>query len=255
MTARLSSTCSSWPRSARTRASGGRGLDAQLDVLADDAPEHRRDPVHHLAEIEHGRLEHLLAAEREQLVRQVRRAVRRLDDLVQIVRRSAVLIGAHQRELRVAGDDGDEIVEVVRDAAGERADGLELLRLAELRLALAQRLLDARALADLVGEHDVRRASSAVRSSSSRRLPASESISWLNDSLSVRTSSASLVGVEPSLPLFRRRAGAHVADERLERTEHRSRDERRAERGDEHRERAVEEELRRSGRVSAATRA
>ena len=130
---------------------------SQLDVLADDAAQHRADAAHDLAEVEHRRLQHLLAAEGEQLVREVRRAVRRVDHLAQIVRRGTVLVGAHQRELRVAGDDGDEIVEVVRDAAGQRADRLELLRLAKLRLALAERRLDANALADLVGEHDVRR--------------------------------------------------------------------------------------------------
>ena len=37
-----------------------------------------------VAQVEHGRLQHLLAAEREELVREVRRAVRRVDDLAQI---------------------------------------------------------------------------------------------------------------------------------------------------------------------------
>ena len=115
------------------------------------------DAAHDVAEIEHRRLQHLLAAEREQLVREIRGAIGRVDHLAEIVRGGAGLVGAHQRELRVAGDDRDQIVEVVRDAAGERADRLELLRLAKLRLALAQRRFDARALADLVRQHDVRR--------------------------------------------------------------------------------------------------
>ena len=40
-----------------------------------------------------------------------------------------------------AGDDGEDVVEVVRDAAGELADGLHLLRLPQLLLG-----------GDLVGE-------------------------------------------------------------------------------------------------------
>ena len=41
-----------------------------------------------------------------------------------------------------------------------------------------------------------------------------------------------VLGVEPALSLLGRRAGAHVRDEARERPEHRPRDERRAERGD-----------------------
>ena len=37
-------------------------------------------------------------------------------------------------EVKTAHDDGEHIVEVVRDAAGELADGLHLLDLAELLL-------------------------------------------------------------------------------------------------------------------------
>ena len=41
-----------------------------------------------------------------------------------------------QQHLGVAADDGEQVVEVVGDAAGEPADGLHLLRLAELLLEL-----------------------------------------------------------------------------------------------------------------------
>ena len=78
------------------------GLDGELDVLADDAPQHRTDAAHDLTQVEHRRLQHLLAAEREQLVGEIRRAIRRLDHLAKILRLGAVLVGAHQRELRVA---------------------------------------------------------------------------------------------------------------------------------------------------------
>ena len=52
-------------------------------------------------------------------------------------RRSWLVLEAVDQELAVAGDRGQEVVEVVRDAAGEAADRLHLLRLAQLRLELA----------------------------------------------------------------------------------------------------------------------
>jgi hypothetical protein len=50
--------------------------------------------------------------------------------------------GVH-RQLGVAQDDGEEVVEVVRHAPGQGADGLHLLRLHELLLAAAERRLGA----------------------------------------------------------------------------------------------------------------
>ena len=49
-------------------------------------------------------------------------------------RRSFASDGAADQELAVAGDRREQVVEVVGDAAGEPADRLHLLRLAELRL-------------------------------------------------------------------------------------------------------------------------
>ena len=74
-------------------------FDVELNVLADDATQHRTDAVHHLTEIEHRRLENLLPAEGEQLMGEIRRAIRRVDHLTQVVGGRAVLLGAHQRQL------------------------------------------------------------------------------------------------------------------------------------------------------------
>ena len=41
---------------------------------------------------------------------------------------------AHQKEFGIADDDGEKVVEVVRDAARELADRLHLLRLGEFGL-------------------------------------------------------------------------------------------------------------------------
>ena len=56
----------------------------QLDRLADQRPQHLRDVRHHAVEIQHPRLEHLLAAEGEELLGERRRAVRRLLDQLDI---------------------------------------------------------------------------------------------------------------------------------------------------------------------------
>ena len=56
------------------------------------------------------------------------------------------------QELQIADDDGEQIVEIVGDAAGELAHGLHLLRLAELLLhlpALGDVFLDRDEVGDL----------------------------------------------------------------------------------------------------------
>jgi hypothetical protein len=71
--------------------------------------------------------------EREQLARELRGAVGRPLDLDELV---GARPGADPSpgDLAVAADDGQQVVEVVRDAAGELPDRLHLLRLAELVL-------------------------------------------------------------------------------------------------------------------------
>ena len=59
-------------------------------------------------------------------------------------------------DLGVAQDDGEDVVEVVRHAAGKRTEGFELLGLPELLFALPQRLLGELAAADLTVEAVVR---------------------------------------------------------------------------------------------------
>ena len=51
-------------------------------------------------------------------------------------RRVADRLGALARQHHVAGDAGQDVVEVVRDAAGQLADRFHLLRLAQLALEL-----------------------------------------------------------------------------------------------------------------------
>jgi hypothetical protein len=71
---------------------------------------------------------------RDQLARALRRVLRALEVLAERAsRRLGLAVGG---ERQVAEDALQDVVEVVRDAAGELADGFHLLRLAQLRLEL-----------------------------------------------------------------------------------------------------------------------
>ena len=92
-------------------------------------------------------MQHLTAAERQQLAGQRRRLVGRVGDLAELLATRHVLPG--EQQLRVAGDDGQQVVEVVRDAAREAADRLQLLRQREP-------LLEPQPLGHVVREHERR---------------------------------------------------------------------------------------------------
>ena len=99
-----------------------------------------RDAVDALAQIDHHGIEALPAREGEQLPRQVLAALgggldrfERLND-PRLVRLEAAL-----QDLRVAADDHQQVVEIVRDAAGELAERFHFLRLRELLARVLQR--------------------------------------------------------------------------------------------------------------------
>ena len=106
-------------------------MELQRDVLAEQPSEHLRHAADHAVEVERARVDNLLAAKSEQLAREAGGALGGLLDLVGGGER--LRIERRQAEQRgVAEDDGEDVVEIVRDAAGELADGLHFLRLAEL---------------------------------------------------------------------------------------------------------------------------
>ena len=72
LTTRFRITCSSCPGSAFTRASPEPYARDELDVLADEAAQHAVHVADDLVEVEDLRLQHLLAAEGEQLARERR---------------------------------------------------------------------------------------------------------------------------------------------------------------------------------------
>ena len=128
--------------------------DRELDVLPNQPPEHRLEALDDAREVEHARLEHLLAAEREELAGQRwPRARRASSTSVEVAARGIVrLADVEEQRVAVARDDGEEVVEVVGDAAGEPADRLHLLRLPELLLQMRVRVRGGAAIADVAGD-------------------------------------------------------------------------------------------------------
>ena len=118
-----------------------RRLQHELDVLADQPAHQPPDLAHDDVDVEHFGPEHLLAAERQELPRQQAGAMRGPLDLVEILGAEVGRVERRRHELGIAGDDGQQVVEVVRDAAGEPADRLHLHRLRELFLGRFERLL------------------------------------------------------------------------------------------------------------------
>ena len=86
---------------------------------------------------------HLLAAEGQELPGQARRALRRLDHLLEAGPRGVALVDLRAHQLAVAQDHAQDVVEVVGDASGQAADALELLGLAQHLLRLRLPLLGA----------------------------------------------------------------------------------------------------------------
>jgi hypothetical protein len=91
-------------------------------------------------EVDDLRAQRLLAREGEELLGQppaaLRRALRRVDQAMQAL----IVADAGGDEVEIAGDRRQQVVEVMRDAAGELADRLHLLRLLQRHLRALQRL-------------------------------------------------------------------------------------------------------------------
>ena len=110
--------------------------ELELDVLADHAPEHRRELAHELVQVDDTAVGRLRPCERDQLADERCSALRGGGDRVAAL--VARLARRRRRESRrVAADHGEQVVEVVCDAGGDPAEQLEPLRLPELLLELA----------------------------------------------------------------------------------------------------------------------
>ncbi len=128
------------------------GLD--LDRRADGAPHQVDELGHQPVDVDRLRLQGLAAREGEQAVCQRSRAAGRALAGRQVFLDvgAAALREAHADHLERARDAGEQIVEIVRQPAGQLADRLHLLRLAQRFLGLAQPLLLLHAFGDRLGD-------------------------------------------------------------------------------------------------------
>ena len=122
-------------------------LENQLDIFADQAAQHFLGMADHRVHVDHPRLRDLPAAERQQLVGELGRAVGRRQSLFHV--RAQRIDGRQlvQHHAVVAGDDRQHVIEVVRHATRQPAHRFHFLRVLQL---LLQRL----ALADVAHEGD-----------------------------------------------------------------------------------------------------
>ena len=110
------------------------GFPDQLDVLADQAAQHAEHAGDGFVEVEHLRRGRLLAREGLQLARERGRAGGGFLDFLEV--RVQRLVGGHllDGDFDVAENGLEHVVEIVRDAAGEAAEGFQFLGVRQLRL-------------------------------------------------------------------------------------------------------------------------
>ncbi|MNL07206.1 hypothetical protein D3C87_1278760 [compost metagenome] len=112
------------------------GLD--LDAIAKRPPQHVVQPADKAAQVHHLRRQRLAPAKRQQLRCQLG-AARHPGQRVAHTRLGALVAGYIARQqLQVAANHLEQVVEVVRHAAGQLADGFHLLRHAQRLVGMAQ---------------------------------------------------------------------------------------------------------------------
>src|SRR5690606_25583593 len=99
-----------------------------LDLRAESAPQELGDSDHELIEVRRLRLERLAAREGEQALGELGPALRRADGVARELAALGIRRQTLLQDLHVAKDHGEQVVEVVRDAARQAADRLQLLR-------------------------------------------------------------------------------------------------------------------------------
>ena len=113
------------------------GLEIDLDALAERALQELDHPGHEVLQVDDAGLKRLPAREGEEAVGEIGAALRALDREAHAPSRLLVAVERGAEEIEVADDDAQHVVEVVRDAAGEPADGLELRGVQQALLELA----------------------------------------------------------------------------------------------------------------------
>ena len=132
------------------------GQDDQLDMLADGPDQHLLHPGNDLVQVENLRSHHLPAGESEQLVREAGRPFGGQLDLPDVAAGRFPALGpvrvgrassSSETKVSVVDDHGEEVVEVMRDPAGQLAEVLQALGLLQPRLQMFIQLNSLTALA------------------------------------------------------------------------------------------------------------
>ena len=103
-------------------------------------------------QIEHFRHDGLLARERQQLAGQIRGPHGGILHFFELVVDRVVLRYGGKQHFRVPENDGEQIVEIVRDAAGKLPDGFKFLGLAQLGLQAIALLPGGLLFGDVLGD-------------------------------------------------------------------------------------------------------
>ena len=115
-------------------AQPGAQYHGQFNILSNQPAQHLFHVGDHHIQIQDLRLKHLAAAEGQQLLRQGGGAVPGLANLLHRGAHRRVFREPAEHDLAVTGNDRDQIIEVMRNPAGQPADGLHLLGLGKLLL-------------------------------------------------------------------------------------------------------------------------
>ena len=130
----------------------GPDRDAQRDALAQRAVEQPLEVADERARVDDLRRDDLAAAEHQQLAGERGGAVGGAADLLDVVAHGVVGRELALGEADAGEDHRQQVVEVVRDAAGELADALQALGLGQALLELGAPLGVAAALGDVGGD-------------------------------------------------------------------------------------------------------
>ena len=122
---RFNNTCSTWVGSILIIAGAADRSHPERDVFANQAREHGLVIRDRLVEVHVLRYQHLLAAERQQLLRQRRGTRPRLLNCLEVGPLWMVAVAVAEEQLCVAKNRGEQIIEVVRDASSEPSNGLD----------------------------------------------------------------------------------------------------------------------------------
>ena len=133
--------------------------DRDLDLLAHQPRQHLGHLAEHHPDVDHLGLHDLPAAEGEELTGERRCTNGGVANLVEVETADVAVVELRIEQVAVAHHRRQQVVEVVRDAAGEPADGIEPLRLPDrlLELALVRGVPEAPQVGDDPASHLDRR--------------------------------------------------------------------------------------------------